>query len=161
MSTADLTGLNAGYVAQMLEAYLEAPTSVPVEWRELFERDPGVVAAALPGLAGLLGNGEPVGATTTPPPPVAAPPPPVVPDLRPRAAPAAAEPEPEPPPADSRAGCRSTRSRSTTRSSVESPPRWRSSRRTGCTATSLPNSIRSAPSRWATRPSTSRGSCRL
>ena len=57
MSTADLSGLNAGYVAEMLEAYLDAPGSVPVEWRELFELDPGAVTSALPGLAGLLGRG--------------------------------------------------------------------------------------------------------
>ena len=56
MSTADLSGLNAGYVAEMLEAYLDAPGSVPVEWRELFELDPGAVTSALPGLAGLLGR---------------------------------------------------------------------------------------------------------
>ena len=54
MSRADLSGLNAGYVAQMLEAYLDAPASVPIEWRELFERDPEAVAGSLPGLAGLL-----------------------------------------------------------------------------------------------------------
>ena len=64
MSTADLSGLNAGYVAQMLESYLEAPTSVPSEWRELFERDPGAVAGLLPGLTGFLRqvNGTPTAA---------------------------------------------------------------------------------------------------
>ncbi len=89
MSTADLTGLNAGYVAQMLEAYLEAPSSVPVEWRELFERDPVAVAASLPGLEGLLRSGVPAGAApaaVAPPPAVVAP-----------TAPAAFEPAPEPP----------------------------------------------------------------
>ena len=70
MSRADLRGLNAGYVAQMLEAYLDAPASVPNEWRELFEQDPEAVAATLPGLVGLLGNERPNGsATSTPPPP--------------------------------------------------------------------------------------------
>ena len=58
MSSASLNGPNAGYVAQMLEAYLVAPASVPVEWRELFERDPAAVAGSLPGLAGLLRRGE-------------------------------------------------------------------------------------------------------
>ena len=51
MSRADLSSLNAGYVAEMLESYLDAPGSVPAEWRELFENDPGAVAGALcPGL---------------------------------------------------------------------------------------------------------------
>ena len=43
MTSADLSGLNAGYVAQMFEAYLDAPASVPDEWRELFERRSGRV----------------------------------------------------------------------------------------------------------------------
>ena len=55
MAAVDLNGLNAGYVAQMLEAYLDAPSSVPSEWRELFEREPDAFRASLPGLAGLLG----------------------------------------------------------------------------------------------------------
>jgi 2-oxoglutarate dehydrogenase E1 component len=46
--------LNAGYVAQMLEAYLDAPSSVPQEWRDLFENDPAAFTGSLPGLAGLL-----------------------------------------------------------------------------------------------------------
>ena len=54
MSGADLSGLNAGYVAQMLEAYLDAPASVSQEWRDLFERDPAAFTGSLPGLAGLL-----------------------------------------------------------------------------------------------------------
>ena len=44
MSRADLSSLNAGYVAEMLESYLDAPGSVPDEWRELFEHDPGAVS---------------------------------------------------------------------------------------------------------------------
>ena len=56
MSHADLRSLNAGYVAEMLESYLDAPGSVPDEWRELFERDPEAVADILPGLSGLLGR---------------------------------------------------------------------------------------------------------
>jgi 2-oxoglutarate dehydrogenase E1 component len=58
MAAADLNGLNAGYVAQMLEAYLDAPASVPVEWRDLFEREPEAFARSLPGLAGLVGATE-------------------------------------------------------------------------------------------------------
>ena len=61
MTSAELSGLNAGYVAQMFEAYLDAPASVPDEWRRLFETDPGAFVGTLPGLAGLLreveGNG--------------------------------------------------------------------------------------------------------
>src|SRR3954465_11234469 len=58
MAAADLNGLHAGYVAQMLEAYLDAPASVPVEWRDLFEREPEAFARSLPGLAGLVGAAE-------------------------------------------------------------------------------------------------------
>jgi len=51
MSAADLTGLNAGYVAQLLEDYLEAPGSVQPEWRALFERGSGVVPPAAVDIA--------------------------------------------------------------------------------------------------------------
>ncbi len=68
MLGAEITGLNAGYVAQMLEAYLDAPASVPAEWRQLFERDPGAFAGALPGLAGMIGVEQQNGLATTPPP---------------------------------------------------------------------------------------------
>ena len=50
----------------MLEAYLDAPASVPNEWRELFERDPGAFAGSLPGLASLLQE-RPNGAPATVP----------------------------------------------------------------------------------------------
>ena len=59
MTRADLSGLNAGYVAQMLEAYLDAPASVPHEWREMFERDPAAFTGSLPGLVALLGREGP------------------------------------------------------------------------------------------------------
>ncbi len=54
--------LNAGYVAQLLEEYLESPASVAPEWRALFEQDDEVLWA-LPGLQRLLeiredGNGH-------------------------------------------------------------------------------------------------------
>jgi 2-oxoglutarate dehydrogenase E1 component len=58
MSSTDLSGLNAGYVAQLLEDYLESPGSVPAEWRAVFERDPQAALAALPGLARLLARPE-------------------------------------------------------------------------------------------------------
>ncbi len=66
MTRADLSSLNAGYVAEMLESYLDAPGSVPDEWRELFESDPGAVFGALPGLAGLMHHDRPNGAAETP-----------------------------------------------------------------------------------------------
>ena len=68
MSGADLSGLNAGYVAQMLEAYLDAPASVSQEWRDLFERDPAAFTGSLPGLAGLLQRDGANGAATAPAP---------------------------------------------------------------------------------------------
>src|SRR5262245_31650362 len=102
MTSAELSGLNAGYVAQMFEAYLDAPASVPEEWRRLFEKDPGSFAATLPGLAGLLrdvgGNG-----VATPPvqeapaPPAEAPAPPAPPAPAPAVAAPAADGVPEAP----------------------------------------------------------------
>src|SRR6188472_3542456 len=96
MSGADLSGLNAGYVAQMLEAYLDAPASVSQEWRDLFERDPAAFTGSLPGLAGLLQQDGTNGASTVSPevpsPPSAAAPAP--------AAFVAAPPAPTPRPAE-------------------------------------------------------------
>ena len=47
-------GLNAGYIGQLLEQYLENPSSVDPQWRELFERADDGVLEALPGLARLI-----------------------------------------------------------------------------------------------------------
>ena len=115
MTSAELNGLNAGYVAQMFEAYLDAPASVPDEWRRLFESDPGAFAATLPGLAGLLHGVDDNGAPSTTrdredelaaSPPAVAPSPPVE-------APSAGEaPDAEVP----------TAAPSTTTASPESPP---------------------------------------
>jgi 2-oxoglutarate dehydrogenase E1 component len=45
------TGLNAAYVAQLREDYLDRPASVPDEWRRIFEADGnGSPAAAVAGL---------------------------------------------------------------------------------------------------------------
>jgi len=93
MSRAELNGLNAGYVAQMLEAYLDAPASVPDEWRQLFERDPRAFATALPGLEGLLGHDGPNGARKVPLAPEAGAPPVALAEV-PRVSP----PEPPAPP---------------------------------------------------------------
>ena len=49
VSETELSGLNAGYVAQLLEDYLEAPASVPAEWRSLFESGAFAPPDALPG----------------------------------------------------------------------------------------------------------------
>src|SRR5262245_36121377 len=101
MTQAETSGLNAGFVAQMFEAYLDSPASVPAEWRELFEREPGRFAATLPGLAGLLEDGRGNGGATAPPPapPPAAtapPPAPTAPPPAPPEAPPARAPEPAP-----------------------------------------------------------------
>ena len=61
MSETDVNGLNAGYVAQLLEEYLESPASVPAEWRAHFERNPVAVLSTLPGLARLLEHEPPNG----------------------------------------------------------------------------------------------------
>ncbi len=50
---ANLEGLNAGYVAQLFEEYLDSPGSVPPEWRTVFETDDSILDA-LPGLRSLL-----------------------------------------------------------------------------------------------------------
>ena len=53
------SGLNAGYVAQLLEQYLENPEAVDPAWRELFESGGDAVLATLPGLSRLVGDREP------------------------------------------------------------------------------------------------------
>jgi 2-oxoglutarate dehydrogenase E1 component len=68
---ANLEGLNAGYVAQLFEDYLDSPGSVPSEWRTAFENDDAILDL-LPGLRVLLGaraDGAP--ASAAPPAPVA------------------------------------------------------------------------------------------
>lgn len=54
MSASELTGINAAYVAQLLQDYIEAPGSVPPEWRALFERNG--VGSLLSGLEGLTAS---------------------------------------------------------------------------------------------------------
>ncbi len=53
MTRANLEGLNAGYVAQLLEDYLDSPGSVPPEWRTAFEQDDALLDL-LPGLRELV-----------------------------------------------------------------------------------------------------------
>ena len=51
----DVDALNAGFAGQLLEQYLENPTSVPEEWRALFESgDDAELLALQPGLVRLL-----------------------------------------------------------------------------------------------------------
>ena len=121
---AEQSGLNAAYVAQLFADYLDAPASVPDEWRRIFE-----------GTAGVRRDGARAG--RLPPWPRR----PRSPAEPARAAETAAAPR-RPPVDDELLG--------------GSPPRWRSSRRTACTATSRRASTRSARSRWATPRSTRR-----
>jgi 2-oxoglutarate dehydrogenase E1 component len=102
MAATDQPGLNAAYVAQLLEDYLEAPASVPDEWRRLFEaeadgRDAGdggngaraAVAVPAPPSPAPLPKRPP--SPETPTAPVATTPP----ALPPQAPPAAVEPDQE------------------------------------------------------------------
>jgi 2-oxoglutarate dehydrogenase E1 component len=54
MTSLESSGLNAGYVSQLLEQYLDNPEAVDPAWRELFERGDEQVLAALPGLERLV-----------------------------------------------------------------------------------------------------------
>ena len=103
MTSLESSGLNAGYVTQLLEQYLDNPEAVDPAWREWFENGDEQVLAALPGLGRLVerraapaGNvgatvveadGQP--ATTAPAPPA---PPPVTAEV-PEAAPTAPDKE--------------------------------------------------------------------
>jgi len=84
------SGLNAGYVGQLLEQYLENPEGVDPAWRAVFEAGDVDLLAALPGLERLVGGRvvrDGNGATA-----------PVVPEPAPApAAPAPASPAPAPP----------------------------------------------------------------
>src|SRR3954469_11892546 len=69
----DVDALNAGYAAALLEDYLENPSAVPQEWREMFESAPDALFDAYPGLKILLeqlgenGHGNGNGGTTVAP----------------------------------------------------------------------------------------------
>jgi 2-oxoglutarate dehydrogenase E1 component len=69
----DVDGLNAGYARALLDDYLENPSSVPPEWRALFESGDSDLVASHPGIARLLehlpGNGHGNGAPAVAPPP--------------------------------------------------------------------------------------------
>src|SRR5438270_12960869 len=66
-----MDGLNTGYAVLLLEQFLDNPTAVPAEWRELFESAPPELLRAQPGLATLLerfGNGHAAPVAVAPPP---------------------------------------------------------------------------------------------
>jgi 2-oxoglutarate dehydrogenase E1 component len=54
MTSLESSGLNAGYVGQLLEQYLENPEAVDPAWRVLFEEGDGELLSALPGLERLV-----------------------------------------------------------------------------------------------------------
>jgi 2-oxoglutarate dehydrogenase E1 component len=54
MTSLESSGLNAGYVGQLLEQYLENPEAVDPAWRALFEEGDGDLLTALPGLERLV-----------------------------------------------------------------------------------------------------------
>ena len=59
MTSLESSGLNAGYVGQLLEQYLENPEGVDPAWRALFEEGNGDFLAALPGLQRLVDERAP------------------------------------------------------------------------------------------------------
>ena len=138
MRVRDHEGLNAGYVAQLLEDYLDAPASVPAEWRKVFEENGETAVAVLPGLGGLIdATAAPEAATvaapavavaTAPPVAVAAAPPVAVsvataaPDDLPAAPP---QPVAPPRPAPVRARARADRPHGATRRRRGAPRRHR------------------------------------
>jgi 2-oxoglutarate dehydrogenase E1 component len=72
MTSLESSGLNAGYVGQLLEQYLENPEAVDPAWRALFEEGDGELLSALPGLERLVrtrgaGSGDGPVAVEAPP----------------------------------------------------------------------------------------------
>jgi 2-oxoglutarate dehydrogenase E1 component len=86
------SGLNAGYVSQLLEQYLENPESVHPAWREVFERGGASVFEALPGLSRLSTTLQPAGDGEVDALAVAEPRPPVAPEAAGPALPPVEEP---------------------------------------------------------------------
>jgi 2-oxoglutarate dehydrogenase complex dehydrogenase (E1) component-like enzyme len=56
VTSLESSGLNAGFVGQLLEQYLENPEAVDPAWRAVFERGDVDVLSALPGLERLVGD---------------------------------------------------------------------------------------------------------
>ena len=54
MSSVQSSGLNLGYVGQLLEQYLDNPEGVDPAWREFFESGDELALEALPGLDRLV-----------------------------------------------------------------------------------------------------------
>src|SRR6187200_3640020 len=87
MAATESTGLNAAYVAQLREDFLDSPASVPDEWRRIFEAgENGAPATPAPTTAA-----EPAVAPASSAPPAPPAPAPVAVEQSP-AAPAAAVP---------------------------------------------------------------------
>src|SRR5438876_5915400 len=74
MDRPDVDGLNTGYAALLLEQYLDNPSAVPEEWRDLFESEPEALLQRQPGLARPLeraaadGDGHAAQVAAEPPP---------------------------------------------------------------------------------------------
>jgi 2-oxoglutarate dehydrogenase E1 component len=98
VTSLESSGLNAGYVGQLLEQYLENPEGVDPAWRAVFEAGDVDLLAALPGLERLVGGRvvrDGNGATApVVPEPAPAPPSPASAPAPPAPAPAAPAPEP-------------------------------------------------------------------
>ena len=73
MAATESTGLNAAYVAQLHEDYLDSPASVPDEWRRIFEGDGNGSAAAPARDVTVSPDGRTVPEAPVPVPPAAAP----------------------------------------------------------------------------------------
>ncbi|MBM2823364.1 MAG: sucA [Thermoleophilia bacterium] len=65
-SSLEPSGLNTGYVGQLLEQYLDNPEGVDPAWREFFEAADDRVLAALPGLTRLVARRPTDGANGAP-----------------------------------------------------------------------------------------------
>ena len=146
----DVDGLNAGYARLLLDEYLENPEAVPAEWRALFESGEAAVLRTLPGIGLPAGPADGNGARASN-------------GNGPRGAVAEAAPAAEPRRRPPLPPCRSTTlswRRRIPSCSAASRRRWRSSRRTGCTDTSLRSSTRSGRRRSAILRSTRSGSNR-
>jgi 2-oxoglutarate dehydrogenase E1 component len=76
MGATDLNGPNAAYVAQLLADYLDAPASVPDEWRALFEADGRAGDGGANGLPAPVAAAPSPAATPGPAPTAVAPEPP-------------------------------------------------------------------------------------
>src|SRR5688500_7876900 len=73
MAATDQPGLNAAYVAQLHADYLDAPASVPDEWRRIFESNGGGTDGETSAAAEAIAEAPPAAPEPAPPAPEAAP----------------------------------------------------------------------------------------